>query len=39
LAGERRPERIEGTLAYMSPEQTGRRDRVVDQRSARMRWV
>jgi predicted ATPase/signal transduction histidine kinase len=28
-----RPELIEGTLAYMSPEQTGRMNRAVDQRS------
>lgn len=29
----RRPDSLEGTLAYMSPEQTGRMNRVVDYRS------
>ena len=29
----RGPDRLEGTLAYMSPEQTGRMNRVVDSRS------
>lgn len=31
--GPRRPDKIEGTLAYMSPEQTGRMNRAIDRRS------
>ncbi|MEZ4454674.1 MAG: AAA family ATPase, partial [Nannocystaceae bacterium] len=32
-AWQSRPEHLEGTLAYMSPEQTGRTNRVIDPRS------